>query len=73
MNEAYIVGKCKDISGAKEIISEYMKINAFKQDESLFKRILKLAIENVGAQDSLEEIWGVWQVITSAKRLILIG
>ena len=68
VNEAYIVGKCKDISGAKEIISEYMKINAFKQDESLFKRILKLAIENVGAQDSLEEIWGVWQVITSAKK-----
>jgi hypothetical protein len=29
---------------------------------------MKLSIENVGEQDSLEEIWGFWQAISSAKK-----
>jgi len=68
VNETYIVEKCQTIEGAKNVISEYAEINAFRQDESLFQRIMKLSIENVGEQDSLEEIWGFWQVISSAKK-----
>ncbi|MCI9127340.1 MAG: ATPase [Eubacterium sp.] len=68
VNEAYIVGKCQTIEGAKNVISEYAEINAFKQDESLFQRIIKLSIEHVGEQDSLEEIWSFWQAISSAKK-----
>ena len=68
VNENYIVEKCKTIEGAKNVISEYAEINAFRQDESLFQRIMKLSIGSVGEQDSLEEIWDFWQVISSAKK-----
>lgn len=68
VNEAYIVEQCKNINDAKEVIFEYAEINAFRQDESLFQRIMKIAIEHVGEQDSLEDIWDFWQAITSAKK-----
>lgn len=68
VNEIYIVEKCKTIEGAKNVITEYAEINAFRQDESLFQRIMKLSIKNVGEQDSLEEIWGFWQAVSSAKK-----
>lgn len=68
VNETYIVEKCQTIEGAKNVITEYAEINAFRQDESLFQRIMKLSIENVGEQDSLEEVWGFWQAISSAKK-----
>lgn len=68
VNEAYIVEKCQTIEGAKNVISEYAEINAFRQDESLFQRIMKLSIENVGEQDCLEEIWGFWKAISSVKK-----
>lgn len=72
VNETYIVEKCKTIEGAKNVITEYAGINAFRQDESLFQRIMKLSIGNVGEQDSLEEIWGFWQAISSAKKAYII-
>lgn len=68
VNEGYILDKCQTIEGAKSIINEYAEINAFRQDELLFQRIIKLAIENVGIQDSLEEIWDFWQTISSTKK-----
>lgn len=68
VNETYIIGKCRTIESAKDVISEYAEINAFKQDESLFQRIMKLTIENVGEQDSLEDIWDFWKVISSTKK-----
>ncbi len=68
VNETYIIEQCKNIKGAKEVITEYSEINAFRQDESLFQRIMKIAIEHVGEQDSLEDIWDFWQVITSIKK-----
>lgn len=68
VNKAYIVEQCKNINDAKEVISEYAEINAFRQDESLFQKIMKIAIEHVGEQDSLEDIWDFWQAITSAKK-----
>ena len=71
VNEAYIVEQCKNINDAKEVISEYAEINAFRQDESLFQRIMKIAIEHVGEQDSLEDIWEFWQAITSAKKVYI--
>src|SRR5699024_10293614 len=66
VNENYIVEKCQTIEGAKNVISEYAEINAFRQDESLFQRIMKLSIENVGEQDSLNDIWKFWKAISSA-------
>lgn len=71
VNETYIVGKCQTIEGAKNVISEYAEINAFRQDESLFQRIMKLSIENVGEQDSLNDIWKFWKAISSAKKAYL--
>lgn len=68
VNEAYIIERCQNIGEAKNIITEYAKINAFRQDELLFKRIIKIVIENVGEQDSLEDIWGLWQSILSIKK-----
>lgn len=68
VNEAYIVERCEDINGAKEVVSEYAEINAFRQDESLYQRILKLVIEHVGEQDSLEDIWDFWKEISSKKK-----
>lgn len=68
VNENYIVGKCQTIEGAKNVIAEYAEINAFRQDESLFQRIMKLSIETVGEQDSLEDIWDFWKAISSAKK-----
>ena len=68
VNKTYIVEKCQTIEGAKNLITEYAGINAFRQDESLFQRIMKLSIENIGEQDSLEEIWDFWQAISSAKK-----
>lgn len=68
VNEAYIIEQCKNINNAKEVISEYAEINAFRQDESLFQRIMKIAIEHVGEQDSLEDIWDFWKAIASVKK-----
>lgn len=68
VNETYIIARCQNIGEAKNIITEYAKINAFRQDELLFKRIIKIVIENVGEQDSLEDIWGFWQSILSIKK-----
>lgn len=68
VNESYIIEQCRNIEGAKEVITEYAGINAFRQDESLFQRIMKIVIEYVGEQDSLEDIWDFWQAITSAKK-----
>lgn len=34
----------------------------------MFQKILKIAIENVGEQDSLEDIWDFWQTITTVKK-----
>lgn len=71
VNEAYILDKCQTIEGSKNIIKEYAEINAFRQDELLFQRIMKLTIEHVGMQDSLEEIWGFWQTISSVKKAFI--
>ncbi len=71
VNENYIVEKCQTIEGAKNVISEYTEINAFRQDESLFQRIIKLSIENVGEQDSLDDIWDFWKTISSVKKASL--
>lgn len=68
VNDTYILENCQTIEGAKNVIIEYAEINAFRQDELLFQRIMKIAIENVGAQDSLEDIWGFWQTISSVKK-----
>lgn len=68
VNESYIAEQCKNINNAKEVIFEYAAINAFKQDESLFQRIMKIVIEHVGEQDSLEDIWDFWKAILSVKK-----
>ena len=68
VNEEYIIEQCRSIKGAKEVITEYAEVTAFRQDESLFQRIMKITIEHVEKQDSLEEIWDFWQVITSIKK-----
>ncbi len=68
VNEAYIIEKCKTIEGAKEVIKEYASINTFRQNESLFQRILEIAIEHVGEQDSLQDIWDFLKSIVSVKK-----
>lgn len=65
IDEVYIIEQCKDIEGAKEVITEYAEI---KQGESLLKKIIKIVIEHTGKQDSLEKIWEFWAAIISAKK-----
>lgn len=68
VNEEYIVEQCKNINNAKAVVSEYAGINAFRQDEPLFQRIIKIVIEHIEKQDSLEDIWDFWKTITSVKK-----
>lgn len=68
IDEDYIIEHSKNIETAKKIISEYAEINAFKQDDSLFQKMIQIVIEHVGVQDSLEDIWSFWKVIASAKK-----
>lgn len=68
IDEDYIIKHSKNIKNAKKIISEYAEINAFKQDDSLFQKMMQIVIEHVGIQDSLENIWSFWKVIASAKK-----
>lgn len=68
IDEDYIIKHSKNIENAKKIISEYAEINAFKQDDSLFQKMMQIVIEHVGVQDSLENIWSFWKVITSTKK-----
>ena len=68
VNKAYIISKCKSIDCAKELITEFAAINAFKQDEPLFQRILRLIMENLSEQDSLEDIWSLWDTIADSKK-----
>ena len=71
VNENYIVEKCQTIEGATKAISECAEINALRQDESFFQRVIKLSIENVGEQDSLDDIWDFWKAISSVKKAYL--
>lgn len=68
IDEDYIIKHSKNIENVKKIISEYAKINAFKQDDSLFQKMMQIVIEHVGVQDSLEDIWSFWEVIASTKK-----
>ena len=68
IDEDYIIKYSKNIENAKKIISEYAEINAFKQDDSLFQKMMQIVIEHVGVQDSLEDIWSFWKVIVSTKK-----
>ena len=68
IDEDYIIKHSKNIETAKKIISEYAEINAFKQDDSLFQKMMQIVIENIGVQDSLENIWSFWKIIASAKK-----
>ena len=68
IDEDYIIKYSKNIENAKKIISEYAEINAFKQDDSLFQKMMQIVIEHVGVQDLLEDIWSFWEVITSTKK-----
>ena len=68
IDEDYIIKHSKNIENAKKIISEYAEISAFKQDDSLFQKMMQIVIEHVGVQDSLEDIWSFWEVITSTKK-----
>lgn len=68
INDNYIIGKCASVDGTISAINEYAAINSFQQDESLFQRILKLVIENVGQQEKLEDIWRIWGAIASIKK-----
>ena len=68
IDEDYIIKQSKNIENAKKIISEYAEINVFKQDDTLFQKMLQIVIEHVGVQDSLEDIWSFWKVIASAKK-----
>ena len=49
-------------------INDYAQINAFKQDDALFQKMMQIVIEHVGVQDSLEDIWSFWKVIASTKK-----
>ena len=68
IDEDYIIEHSKNIETAKKIINDYAEINIFKQDDTLFQKMLQIIIEHVGVQDSLEDIWSFWKVIASTKK-----
>lgn len=68
IDEDYIIEHSKNIETAKKIINDYAEINIFKQDDTLFQKMLQIIIEHVGVQDSLEDIWSFWKVIAVAKK-----
>jgi len=71
INESYIISKCQDIESAKNIIIEYTKVNAFRKDESVFKKLISIIFEHVEEQDSLEDIWEIWKSIKSIKKSLI--
>ena len=68
IDEDYIIKHSKNIENAKKIINDYAEINAFKQDDTLFQKMMQIVIKHVGVQDSLEDIWSFWKIIASAKK-----
>lgn len=68
IDKDYIIEHSKNIETAKKIINDYAEINIFKQDDTLFQKMLQIVIEHVGVQDSLEDIWSFWKVIASTKK-----
>lgn len=68
IDKDYIIKHSKNIENAKKIINDYAEINAFKQDDTLFQKMMQIIIEHVGVQDSLEDIWSFWKVIAVAKK-----
>ena len=68
IDKDYIIKHSKNIENAKKIINDYAEINAFKQDDTLFQKMMQIVIEHVGVQDSLEDIWSFWEVIASTKK-----
>lgn len=68
INDNYIFDQCKSVEGAISVINQYAAINSFRQDESLFKRIITIVVENVGLQDSLEAVWRIWETVLSVKK-----
>lgn len=71
INEAYIIGKSKTLQGAREILQEYGGINAFRQNEVLFQKILKLVLKTVGSQKCIDDIWNLWEEIEQIKKTYL--
>ena len=68
IDKDYIIKHSKNIENAKKIINDYAEINAFKQDDTLFQKMMQIVIKHVGVQDSLEDIWSFWKVIASTKK-----
>jgi hypothetical protein len=68
IDKGYIIKHSKNIENAKKIINDYAEINAFKQDDTLFQKMMQIVIKHVGVQDSLEDIWSFWKIIASAKK-----
>ena len=68
IDKDYIIKHSKNIENAKKIINDYAEINAFKQDDTLFQKMMQIVIKHVGVQDSLEDIWSFWKIIASAKK-----
>jgi len=68
IDEKHIAGKSTSINGVVEVISEYAAVDSFRQNDSLFQRVLGISLEAVPAQDDLENIWALWEKIGKVKK-----
>ena len=68
VSETYIAERSNNVEGAINVITEYAGVNAIKLDDVLFLRIIDLAIDSMGVQNDIEEIWKLWQHIYQLKK-----
>lgn len=60
-----ITKRCVSIDAALDVLDEY---SSMRQQEELYKKVLKTVLENMPAADSREKLFKLWRYIKTAKR-----
>lgn len=68
MDQEYISSTCSDIQGFIKVINEYGQVISFKQNDSAYQKVLKIALEKVEEPDTVEEVWKVWDSLSKIKK-----
>ena len=68
INEDDIISTCSDISGFLKTVNEYGQIASFKQNDSLYQKVLRIALDKVNEPDSVDDVWKVWDELNKIKK-----
>lgn len=68
VDEKYINDNCNDIEGIKKVLNEYGAISSFKQNDTLYQKVIQLALKEVKEPNSIDEVWELWNQLNKAKK-----